>query len=245
MKTQALVLAAGKGSRMGGDLPKVLHPFLNRPLLHHVLDSLAPLSDVKTALILGYQAQSIQDACQNYDFEVVMQHEQLGTGHAVQQAISLIEASSVESVLILPGDCPSIQTKTLNGLIDVLEDEELQAALLTAVLDDPAQFGRILKDAKGQVRGIQEFKDCSPDQKQINEINSGIYIFRKATFLKALKNLDNKNSQGEFYLTDVIAQFYHQGFKIKAITVKNIQEVMGVNTHDELKALETFHKINS
>jgi len=245
MKTQALVLAAGKGSRMGGEIPKVLQPFHKKPLIHHILETLDSFEDLETTLILGYCADKVREACVKHSFDVVMQREQLGTGHAVQQAIPLLEASSIENVLVLPGDCPAIRAETLRVLMSFLEAPTVKAALLTAVLDNPSKFGRVLKDNKGNVMGIKEFKDCTVLEREINEINSGIYIFRKQPFLTALKTLDNKNVQGEFYLTDVIADFYQKGYGIKSLEAANVEEVMGVNTREELEALEKFHKNKS
>eukprot|EP01047_Picozoa_sp_COSAG01_P023603 COSAG01_NODE_1433_length_10317_cov_590.337366_6_plen_247_part_00 len=236
---RAIVLAAGKGTRMGGDCPKVLMPIQGQPMLTYTLSSLQRLGNCKLTLVLGYQADRVKAAMSHLAFNVALQEEQLGTGHAVQQALPQILAGSEEEILILPGDCPFIQPQTLSALIQTYRQHQAKGAVLTAELDEPATYGRVLKDAQGQVSAIREFKDCSAAEKQIREINSGIYLFDRQSLISALKTLGTNNAQQEYYLPDVIAWLKKDKQVVISQQVSCTDEILGANTPEELAFLES------
>lgn len=240
MTTSFIVLAAGKGSRMNSDLPKVLHPLHGKPLLHHILDTLQSLNtntDHRYHLVVGYQANAVQRATQDYSIQYSIQHEQLGTGHAVQQALTTTVTPDEHTVVILPGDCPLISSRTLLNLLNTHHTASADATVLTTQLTDPGAYGRIIRNASGDLIGIQEAKDCSPDQLAITEINAGIYVFNRAALVDSIQTLTCANAQGEYYLTDVIGNLYTHHRTISSVCTDDPTEAMGVNTADELSEL--------
>lgn len=233
----AIVLAAGKGTRMKSDLAKVLHPLAGRPLLAHVLEALAELEPSRSVVIVGHQAEDVAQLCQGEGLETVLQEQQLGTGHAVAQARPALEGRRGRT-LILCGDVPLIRAQTLRDLVDRTEDGGAAGAVLSAVTDDATGYGRILRDESGSVVGIVEEKDATDEQRAIREYNTGTYCFDNALLWPALERLDTENAQGEFYLTDVIEILVDEGHRIEGVICEDEREVQGVNTVDDLQRAE-------
>jgi bifunctional UDP-N-acetylglucosamine pyrophosphorylase/glucosamine-1-phosphate N-acetyltransferase len=228
------VLAAGMGKRMRSDLPKVLHPLAGRPLLGHVLETARSLAPRRIFLVHGHGAEKVRAAFAGAsDLEWVLQAEQLGTGHAVQQAAPHLAAGS--DVLILYGDVPLIRPETLKRLHDGARSG---VAVLTAELPDPSGYGRIIRDRAGNVARIVEQKDAPQEERAIREVNAGFFAFTAQRLAGWLKRLKNDNAQKEYYLTDIVALAVADGVGVTAVKVEDRWEVAGVNSKVELAALE-------
>lgn len=233
------ILAAGKGKRMVSDLPKVLHQVGGRSLLAHVLATASRLDAATRLVVYGHGGEAVKTAfASEKDVLWVEQAEQLGTGHAVAQAMPLLDAASV--VLVLYGDVPLIQPETLQPLIAEARQDRL--ALLTVELADPTGYGRIVRDDRGQVQRIVEEKDATPSERCLCEINTGILAVSAAKLRDWVAELDNDNSQGEYYLTDIIALAVRDGVPVEAFTVTEPAEVQGVNDRRQLVELERFYQ---
>ncbi|NIQ02771.1 MAG: NTP transferase domain-containing protein, partial [Nitrospinaceae bacterium] len=193
-----LILAAGKGTRMRSDRAKVLHLLDSRPLLIHVLDTVAVLKPRRIIVVVGHQAGEVQSICQGRTVEFVEQRDQLGTGHAVLQAQEALSGFEGD-ILILCGDMPLLQPATLQGLIQGHRETRADCTLLSLQTEEKKDFGRVVRDPGGRVMRIVEHKDASAREKTIDEYNSGIYCFNKASLFKALGSIDNRNTQGEYY----------------------------------------------
>ncbi|OCG02347.1 UDP-N-acetylglucosamine diphosphorylase/glucosamine-1-phosphate N-acetyltransferase [Gilliamella sp. wkB112] len=232
-KLSAIILAAGKGTRMYSNLPKVLHKIGAKPMLQHVIDTVQQLNTNHINIVYGHGKQQLEQALKDQPVQLVYQAEQLGTGHAVQQAIPYIEDD--EDILILYADTPLISVQTLQNLIANKPKQGI--ALLTVLLDDPAGYGRIERK-NGKVVAIVEQKDATPEQQKINEINTGIMLVTGKLLKIWLARLTNNNAQQEYYLTDIIAFAHQDGYEI--LTTHPVQsfEVEGVNNRVQLAALE-------
>jgi bifunctional UDP-N-acetylglucosamine pyrophosphorylase/glucosamine-1-phosphate N-acetyltransferase len=237
MELATIILAAGKGKRMNSHLPKVLHPLLGKPMIQYVIDTARAIGSEKIVLVVGHGKEKVMESTHNHDIEYVVQEQQLGTGHAVQQTTSLFKNYEGD-VLILSGDVPLLTTSTLNKLIKVQKDEQALASLLTAHMPDPTGYGRIVRDEAGYVRRIVEHKDADPSTLRIREINVGIYIFNSRELFATLPLLKNDNSQKEFYLPDVIKIYVDRGEKVAAIPSPAIEETHGINDVQQLKTAE-------
>ena len=238
MTTQALsvvILAAGKGTRMYSDLPKVLHPIAGKPMVKHVIDTAKQLGAHNIHLVYGHGADLMQQRLANEPVNWVLQTEQLGTGHAMQQAAPFF--ADDENILMLYGDAPLITKATLEKLIAAKPDKGI--ALLTVVLDNPTGYGRILRE-NGNVVGIVEQKDANAEQLKIQEVNTGVMVSDGASFKKWLTQLDNNNAQGEYYMTDVIALANRDGCQVAAVQAADLMEVEGANNRLQLVALEQY-----
>ena len=238
MTTQALsvvILAAGKGTRMYSDLPKVLHPIAGKPMVKHVIDTAKQLGAHNIHLVYGHGGDLMQQRLANEPVNWVLQTEQLGTGHAMQQAAPFF--ADDENILMLYGDAPLITKATLEKLIAAKPDKGI--ALLTVVLDNPTGYGRILRE-NGNVVGIVEQKDANAEQLKIQEVNTGVMVSDGASFKKWLTQLDNNNAQGEYYMTDVIALANRDGCQVAAVQAADLMEVEGANTRLQLVALEQY-----
>ena len=238
MTTQALsvvILAAGKGTRMYSDLPKVLHPIAGKPMVKHVIDTAKQLGAHNIHLVYGHGGDLMQQRLANEPVNWVLQTEQLGTGHAMQQAAPFF--ADDENILMLYGDAPLITKATLEKLIAAKPDKGI--ALLTVVLDNPIGYGRILRE-KGNVVGIVEQKDANAEQLKIQEVNTGVMVSDGASFKKWLTQLDNNNAQGEYYMTDVIALANRDGCQVAAVQAADLMEVEGANNRLQLVALEQY-----
>ncbi len=234
----AVVLAAGQGTRMQSDLPKVLHTIGGEPLLAHVIKAALALSAVQISIVYGHGGEQVQEALLPYSpqesIQWVEQKEQLGTGHAVEQALPGIPDDHL--VLLLYGDVPLITVETLQTLIAATAGGGL--GLLTAGLENPSGYGRIVRDAAGSVQCIVEQKDASPDQLQIKEINTGMLAVNAKHLKKWIGQLDSNNAQGEFYLTDIIGLAVSDNVEIVTANPHDICEIEGVNNKRQLAELE-------
>jgi bifunctional UDP-N-acetylglucosamine pyrophosphorylase/glucosamine-1-phosphate N-acetyltransferase len=231
---QALILAAGKGTRMKSAKPKVLHPVLGVPLLEHVFRAVHAVGAEPVTVVVGHGAEAVEAGFAGRGVQFVRQHPPLGTGHAVQAARDTIAAQPEGTLLVVNGDLPLLRAQTLATLLQDHRTARPAATLLTAVLEDPGAYGRVVRDAAGEVRAIVEAKDASPEERAIGEINAGIYAFDKASLLGVLGGLQPQNAQGEYYLTDVIGLLRAAGRTVRAVAAGDPREGLGVNTHAEL-----------
>lgn len=236
MKTDVVILAAGQGSRMKSALPKVMHRLAGKPMLQHVIDRARALQAEALHVVIGHGGEQVEQAMKGQAVNLVWQHEQLGTGHAVAQAMPQIGNDSI--VLILYGDVPLTRPETLQQLTDIASQGDL--GLLTVNLEDPAGYGRIIRNAVGDVVAIVEHKDASEQQKLTREVNTGILALPSAALHEWLPRLSANNAQGEYYLTDVIAMAAEEGMRVRAIQPKAEQEVQGVNNRLQLAQLERW-----
>lgn len=234
-----IILAAGKGTRMQSPLAKVLHPLAGRPLLTHVLEVTTSLAPQQLVVVVGHQAETVRQVCEPYGVICVLQEPQLGTGHAVAQAESVL-ADFPGDVLVLYGDVPLLQPTTLRALWDAHRRQQAAVTVLTACLEAPTGYGRILRDADGRIRRIVEERDASDSEKAVREINSGVYCLEAPFLFPALRRIGRTNAQGEQYLTDVVAIAVAEQHCVAHVTVADAQEILGVNTHAELAHLETL-----
>lgn len=230
----AVVLAAGKGTRMKSDLPKVLHPLAGRPLLDHVLDTVAAVDIDHTVVVVGHKADLVKETCQRSGLDYALQEPQLGTGHAVQVAVPQLRKGGY--CVVLAGDVPLLTSATLRSLVQGTVASEAAAVILTCVVDDAGAYGRIIKDDQGRVQKIVEARDASPEELKVGEYNTGILCYRTDLMLEALDNLTTDNDQGEYYLTDTVAWLVEKGHKVEAVATTDPDEVGGINTVAELEA---------
>ena len=237
-----VILAAGMGKRMKSGLPKVLHPIAGRPMLSHLLETARSLNPERLFVVIGHGAEQVQSAfAQQTDIRFVIQAEQLGTGHAVQQVASkLVEQGEQDATLILYGDVPLVQAGTLRALL-AASDESL--ALLTEELPDPAGYGRIVRNHKGEVVAIVEHKDATPAQLQIREVNTGMLVAPTVALKAWLSRLQNNNAQGEYYLTDIIGMAVEQRMPVTTVEPQFRFETLGVNSRPQQAELERLWQL--
>lgn len=227
-----IILAAGKGTRMHSDTPKVLHRLAGKALLQHVVDIASKLNPHKTVVVYGHGGEAVPKAVSNGAIEFVLQEPQLGTGHAVQQAMPNL--NNTGTTLVLYGDVPLTQLDTLNKMFG----DDTALTLLTQNLDNPTGYGRIVRDAGGKVTSIVEEKDASPEQRKIKEINTGILAAPTKKLSSWLAHLRNENAQGEYYLTDIVAMAVADGIAIHTAQPSHEWEVAGINSKVQLAQLE-------
>ncbi len=239
MSLSVVILAAGKGTRMKSSTPKVLHKLANKPLVEHVYDTAKNLGAEEVIVIYGHGGEQVKQTCKHFDAKWVEQKEQLGTGHAVMQAFDCVNLNN--TVLVLYGDVPLTKKETLE---DLLKDAAGKVALLSVNLDKPFGYGRILRNNKNQVIGIVEQKDASEAQQKIQEVNTGILACNGETLKRLLNKIDNKNSQGEYYLTDIFELAEKDHIEIKTAQPKASYEVEGVNNRLQLSTLERIFQRN-
>ncbi|HEF4724178.1 bifunctional UDP-N-acetylglucosamine diphosphorylase/glucosamine-1-phosphate N-acetyltransferase GlmU [Burkholderia multivorans] len=235
-----VILAAGTGKRMRSALPKVLHPVAGRPLLSHVIATARTLQPSRLVVVVGHGAEQVRAAVAAPDIQFAVQAEQLGTGHAVRQALPLLDPA--QPTLVLYGDVPLTRASTLQRLVDAARDGRY--GILTVTLDDPTGYGRIVRDASGFVTRIVEQKDATPDELKIAEINTGIIVTPTAQLAMWLGALKNENAQGEYYLTDVVELAIEAGFEIVTAQPDEAWETLGVNSKAQLAELERIHQRN-
>lgn len=234
MNATICVLAAGKGTRMRSALPKVLHPLAGKPLISHVLSAARGFSATPPVVVYGHGGEQLQAALADQPIHWIEQREQLGTGHAVAQALPALPDDA--PILILFGDVPLISERTLRALFEASRDSGF--ALLTALLADPVGYGRIVRDADGKILRIVEHKDASPSQRAINEINTGIMVIKGAYLHRWLPQLANDNAQGEYYLTDCVERAVAEGIEVVGVLAQSETEITGVNDRLQLASLE-------
>ena len=234
---EILILAAGKGTRMRSDLPKVLHKLAGKPLLGHVVDTAHQLGAAQTCVVYGFGGEAVPEAMADDKLTFVLQAEQHGTGHAVQQALPRLADDSV--TLVLYGDVPLTRTATLQPLVDAAQAGKL--GLLTVTLAHPDGYGRIVRE-QGRVARIVEHKDASPAERAIQEVNTGILAVATRQLKRWIGDLKNDNAQGEYYLTDIIAMAVRDGVEVETHQPAHDWEVLGVNSKAQLAELERIHQ---
>lgn len=237
MTLSVITLAAGKGSRMQSEMPKVLHPLAGKPMLAHVLASASELDAPSLHVVVGHGAEQVQTELADFAVHWAVQTEQKGTGHAVAQAIDAVDDSA--QVLILYGDVPLISPTSLRRLLQAAPDG---LALLTVELEDPTGYGRIVRDDAQQICAIVEQKDATFEQLKIKEVNTGILAVPAVHLKRWLPKLSANNAQGEYYLTDVIAMGVHEGLTVTAVQPEFSYEVQGVNDRLQLAQLERIYQ---
>ena len=236
---QAIVLAAGKGTRMNSALPKVVHAAAGRPLLHYVLDGCQRLG-ARALVVVGHQADAVREACASRPgLRFALQEPQLGTGHAVQMALRASSDPAADAILVLAGDVPLLREETLSALCDLRQKTSAAAALISFRTPCPGSYGRIVRDGAGRVARIVEARDASPEERLINEVNASIYVFDGARLRASIDRVRSDNAQGEFYLTDVVGLLVAAGERVEALVLDDPSEAVGVNTPAELAAVET------
>jgi len=234
-----VVLAAGKGTRMKSPLPKVLHRLAGRPLLDHVLDLALELTQPgRIMVVVGHGARDVVPLARGRGARTVLQEPQLGTGDAVRVALDGLDGGSA-GVVVLSGDVPLLRAGSVDALRDAVE-AGAAAALLTAILDDPGTYGRVVRDPGGGVDAIVEARDATPEQLALREVNAGVYAFRHGPLGEAIAVLKPDNDQGEYYLTDVIAHLRSRGLPVSAHLLDDPLEMAGVNTVADLEHLEAI-----
>lgn len=239
-KRFSVILAAGQGTRMKSKLYKVLHPILGQPMIQYVLNALAKVSIDETVTVVGHGAEKVKETVGSKS-EFVLQAEQLGTAHAVMQAESLLK-NKQGTTLVVCGDTPLITVETFEKLFAYHEETGAKATILSAEIDNPTGYGRIIRDEAGNVEGIVEEKDATEAERKINEINIGTYCFDNELLFETLQQVDNDNAQGEYYLPDVIEILQKQGEKVAAYVAKDQNEALGINDRIALAEAEQIMK---
>ena len=237
VKAAAVILAAGKGTRMKSDLPKVMSLIGGRPLIHYVLDATLAAGIEDVIVVYGYKGELVTASLRERPVRLVEQAEQLGTGHAVRMTAPLL-AGGDGPVLVLAGDIPLVRAATMKQLIEHHRATGATVTVLTTDMPDPAGYGRIVRDDSGRVTAIVEDRDATPAQKAVREINSSIYAFDRGFLLPALDRIRAENAQKEYYLTDTVHLAVLEGRRVEGLKVDDPREVSGVNTVEQLKELE-------
>jgi UDP-N-acetylglucosamine diphosphorylase/glucosamine-1-phosphate N-acetyltransferase len=239
MSRTAIILAAGKGTRMESDLPKVLHEVLGRPMLRYVLDACRAAGCDRLIVVIGHGADLVRStfADDGRDVTWVDQAPQLGTGHAVMVCREHLERLT-GPVLVVAGDGPLIRTETLRELMAKHEESKAACTLATSVLSDPGAYGRIVRDERGELVGIVEHLDATERERRIREVNVSLYCFDAAALREVLPRLDNRNAKGEYYLTDALKLLRADGRRLAAVAAVPPEDVLSINTLDELREVE-------
>ncbi len=232
----AVILAAGKGKRMKSDLPKVMHPVGEKPMLEHVVNQARGAGAQRVIAVIGHGREVVIPLLEGLKVDYAIQEEQLGTGHAVQCAEEQL-AGFDGQVLVLSGDVPLLRAETIEQVIEYHRKHGAVATVITAHAPDPSGYGRVLRGEEGLVQAIREHKDCTPVELEIDEINSGIYVFDARKLFEALSEVDNNNAQGEYYLPDVFKRYFEQGEPVAAYAGA-FEEIHGVNNREDLAEAE-------
>ncbi|HMS65706.1 MAG TPA: sugar phosphate nucleotidyltransferase [Ignavibacteria bacterium] len=239
-----VIMAAGQGKRMKNpDRSKVMHELNGKPLIEYVIELSLKIDSEMIIPVVGHQKNSVIDfinekfSSEKDKLRFAHQDEQLGTGHAVMQTENFLKDFEGD-ILILSGDVPLLSYETVRDFLDFHNSNKFDASLISAVMEDPSGYGRVLRNETGSFYDIREEKDCSPAEKKCREINSGIYIIDNQLLFEALKTLKTDNAQGEYYLTDIFRYFKNTGKKIGAFPVKDILEITGINSPEQLQELE-------
>ena len=237
----AVILAGGQGKRMKADIPKPMFKVLGEPMLEWVITACEKAELNEICIVKGYEGEQIEDyiAKRNSKAKIstVMQEERLGTGHAVMQAADFLKAHSDGNTLVLCGDAPFIDAETIKGALELHIQKDCGVTVVTSRVENPTGYGRIVRTENG-ISGIVEHKDCNPAQLAITEINSGCYWFKTSDLLEVLFDITPNNAQGEYYLTDTISLIKKTGLKVNAMPVGDVNEILGVNTPEQLAEAE-------
>ncbi len=233
-KRAAIILAAGKGKRMKSDLPKVLHEIDGKPMVSILMDTLTKLNFEKLVMVVGHKGELVQQALRDYPVEFAWQREQMGTGHAVMATQDLM-GNFKGLTLVAAGDVPFLSKDSIESLFSAQIETQAIAACLSAEFSDPAGYGRIVRTDDGRLlKEIVEHKDATVEQLDIKEINSGTFCFDNRELFAALERVKNNNAQGEYYLTDTVKILHDKGLRVAVVKVKNPDEVLGVNSIQQL-----------
>lgn len=241
----AIILAAGKGKRMNSDLPKVVHEVAGQPMVRWVVDAVRQMGANPIVLVIGHGADEVRRIFQDdADVTFVTQDQQLGTGHAVDQARDIFQSPVLNhaDVVVLAGDGPLIRAATLKIMLDRHRQTGAVATLATSIIPDPAGYGRIVRDASNRLSRIVEHKDASPEQRQIQEINPSYYCFQATPLFDMLKLVDNKNANGEYYITDVFTHMLGKGMRVEVIDAVPPEDVLSINDPAQLAEVDSILK---
>lgn len=233
-KLKAVILAAGKGTRMKSDLPKVVHTIDGKCLVDYAIEAAKGAGADEVCLVVGYKSDVVKGSIQNKDVAFVMQEEQLGTGHAVKCAKDFMGEDG--QTMILFGDTPLITAKTLKNLADYHKEKGNTVTVLSAMMEDPTGYGRIIRDEKGNFVKSVEHKDANEKELASHEVNSGMYIFDTKELKEALEKITPNNAQGEYYLPDTLTIIKEKGLRVDAYALDNPEDITGVNDQEQLKA---------
>lgn len=241
-KTVAVILAAGKGVRMKSALPKVLHPILGKPMVSYVIDACRKARVDRTLLVIGHKADLVQETL-GENIEYVLQKQQMGTGHALMTAAQSLKGFH-GTILLLAGDTPFLTGPLLKKMIQKHIRSHAAATMMTAIVDPPPAYGRIVRDNSGKVQRIVEERDASPAEKKITEVNTSHYCFDAGTVIPLLSKIKSNNDQGEYYLTDIIKILVEAGGRVETIKSKDPMVLMGINSRADLARANTYFKKN-
>ncbi|MBN2539852.1 MAG: NTP transferase domain-containing protein [Deltaproteobacteria bacterium] len=230
----AVILAAGKGTRMKSDLTKVLHPICGKPMVWYVAMLARKVGAEKTVVVVGHQASMVMETMDGEDLIYAVQEEQMGSAHAVLQAGDALCGFDGD-VLILCGDVPLLLPATIESLLEKHRSSGVAITVMTALLNDPGSYGRVVKNEGGEVTKIVEARDANTEEKMIQEINTGIYCAKSAFLFEAVRKIDNKNAQSEFYFTDIFEIAHREHRKTGSFIIDDPTEAMGINTPDDLE----------
>ena len=239
-----MILAAGKGTRMGGDLPKVVHPVGGRPMICPIVDACLAAGVGRVIVIVGYKQELVREALKGYKVEFAVQAEQHGTGHAVLCAKEALGTRHSDT-LILAGDGPLIRASTLRTLIQKHRSTTASATLATSIIDDPTGYGRIVRDESGRFREIVEHKVATPEQRGIKEINPSYYCFQRAELFEALGAVTPNPTSQELYLTDTLAILLGRGKRVEVVPAVPPEDVLSINTPAELAIVDRIYRQRS
>ncbi len=232
-----IILAAGKGTRMNSELPKVLHQIHGKPIISILLDTIVSMSFERVLVVIGHKGELVKEELAGYPVQFVWQHEQKGTGHAVQVTKELMDDFN-GTTLVMTGDVPFLSEQAIKRLIAFHLEKKAAATCLSAVHADPDKYGRIIRDGDSDVlKEIIEYNDASPEVLAITEVNSGTFCFDNRELFAALEKIDDNNAKKEFYLTDTIKVLHNKGLPVVVVKAENPDEVKGINTVEELEAL--------
>jgi bifunctional UDP-N-acetylglucosamine pyrophosphorylase / glucosamine-1-phosphate N-acetyltransferase len=247
----SIILAAGQGKRMQSPLPKVLHPILKRPMVEYVLEVAEDAGIKNHYIVVGYKREQVEAVLRGAGRHFAIQEKPLGTGHAVQAALAKIgDHRGLEDALILCGDTPCLQSKTIQKFIELYEAPHPEfpgpkILLLSCCFQDPTGYGRILRNSEGGFLGVREDRDCSRAELGIQEINTGIYLGSLGVFTELLKDIGNDNDQGEYYLTDICKLALARGYHVDALSLGHEAEFLGVNSVSQLQQAEKLLSLTS
>lgn len=237
---KAIILAAGKGTRMKSDLPKVVHTIEDKCLVDYVIEAVREAGAEEVCLVVGYKNEIVKNTIQHKDVSFVLQEEQLGTGHAVKCASDFIGEEG--EVMILAGDTPLVTPETVKSLVAYHKKNNDAVTALSALIDDPTGYGRIIRDEHGNFIKNVEHKDANEIERKSHEINSGMYLFDAKALKEALEEITPNNAQGEYYLPDTLEIIRKKGLRVDAYALKSPEDIMGVNDKEQLKAAEEVIK---